>query len=230
MALGTRNIPAVVDTQNRVGQFPMACLAGALGDAVVKRLDLNVFRVPPGRESERVQKAIGRFVRIFPDEVVGSVTVIACSDGSVAALRPRRVNVLHDVTIGASRRTVRQVRVSLGVDKRVQTQSQKNPNETADKHRSSLRSHRTRYSAELAIIKYCFSLERVLRRFQQVIPLVLLTGERVEEHGRACFSGRLAILRTARVFELTPLDDSRLTIRGGRLIPGIFAGRVAASS
>ena len=64
---------------NRLGNGLMTAPASSFGHLAVKSGDLNRIRVSTGREIERMEKSVGRLDRVFSNDIVGCVTIIAGS-------------------------------------------------------------------------------------------------------------------------------------------------------
>ena len=64
----------------------MAAAAGVLGYSQIQACDLNVVGIPAAREIEGVQKAIQRFDRVLPNEIVRGVAVVAAGSRPMARL------------------------------------------------------------------------------------------------------------------------------------------------
>jgi len=114
----------------------MASPAGILDHFVVELRDLDGVGVVPGREIERVPEPIVGLDRVLSDDVVRRVAVIADRDHMMARLQPRFILRLHHMTIRAGFRIVGEVGVSLGVEKGVCAQADKQPREHTDENRS----------------------------------------------------------------------------------------------
>lgn len=70
-----------------------------------------------------MEETIGGFDRVFSDQVMRSVAIVALGNRTVAAVDPSGVVVLHYMTIGARFRIVGQVGVAPGVHECVQAES-----------------------------------------------------------------------------------------------------------
>jgi hypothetical protein len=90
--------------------------AGVLGHVVVELGDFNSVGIVAAGEVERVPESVISLDRVFSDEVVRRVAVIAGSDRVVARFLPGIVLRLHDMAVSTRGRIVRQVGISLGVD------------------------------------------------------------------------------------------------------------------
>ncbi len=102
----------------------MAATTCILRYLMIKLRDLDCVGVSSGREVERVPESVVRLYRIFPDDVVRGVTVVARSDRVMARLQPCVILSPHHVAIHACSGIVRQIRISLGVHKGIRPQSE----------------------------------------------------------------------------------------------------------
>ena len=100
-------------------------------DAAVARFDANGIWKSAGGESEGMPETVICFHPIFAEKIVGSMTIVAGGNGTVAGLDPGIEMILHDVAIGAGFGIIGEVRATLGVNERERTDS------TGDTHRSS---------------------------------------------------------------------------------------------
>src|SRR5437660_1752627 len=101
------------------GDVFMTATAGVFGNAVIELRDLDRVRIPAGGEIERVPESVIGLYRVFPENVVRSVAVIAGGRRVMARFQPGIVLRAHHVAIGAGRRIVGEVGVSLGINKGV---------------------------------------------------------------------------------------------------------------
>src|SRR5579871_943224 len=97
----------------------VAAPAGILGNCVIEFCDFNRVGKMAGGEIKGMPEAVICFDRVFPDEVVRSVAVVAGRGGVMARFKPGVVLCLHDVAVRAGRGIVGQVRVTLRVEERV---------------------------------------------------------------------------------------------------------------
>jgi hypothetical protein len=90
--------------------------AGILGDAPVAVCDPKRIRISPSREVEGMPETVLRFCRVFADEVVRRVTVVAGS-GPMTASLPGCEVLAHYVAIGARSGIIREIRSAFGIPK-----------------------------------------------------------------------------------------------------------------
>ena len=104
---------------NRVHGFLMTFPAGFFGDFKAVFGNADVVFEPAGRKVIGMPESVARLGHVLADELRRRVTVVA--DGCVAmtGLQPTAVLLVHDVTVRAGRGIVCQVRIPLGVNKRV---------------------------------------------------------------------------------------------------------------
>lgn len=125
---------------DRRGDRFVAAAACVLGDPVIEFRDLDSVGIMPAGEIKRMPEAVVGLDGILSDQVVGSVAVVAGRDRMMAGLHPGVVLRLHDMAIRAGRRIIREIRVSLGVDKCVaakpESHSQQNGGRDADCNRT----------------------------------------------------------------------------------------------
>ena len=106
---------------NRFNNFLMTLSAGPFSYFISVFRDPNVVFKPTRREIVRMPKTVARFGRILSHKVWRRVTVVADGDVAVAGLHPSPILLLHHMTISACLRIVGEVRIALGVDKSVGT-------------------------------------------------------------------------------------------------------------
>src|SRR3569833_1036934 len=97
----------------------MAMPAGAFHDLVIELRDLDVVWIVAACEIEGMPEAVVRFDRVFSNDVVWCVAVVAGRGAVVARLDPSVVLLTHDVAVYARLRIVGEVGVPLRVDERV---------------------------------------------------------------------------------------------------------------
>ena len=100
--------------------------AGILGDLVVELGDFDGVGIVAAGEVERVPESIVSFDRVFSDEVVRRVAVIAGSNRVVARFLPGIVLRLHNMAVSTRGRIARQIGISLGVDEGISAQTDDN--------------------------------------------------------------------------------------------------------
>ena len=93
--------------------------AGFFGDLKAVFGNAYVVFEPTGGEVVRMPESVARLGHVLADELRRRVAIVA--DGCVAmtGLQPTAVLLVHDVTVRAGRGIVRHVRIPLGVNKRV---------------------------------------------------------------------------------------------------------------
>ena len=93
--------------------------AGFFGDLKAVFGNAYVVFEPTGGEVVRMPESVARLGHVLADELRRRVAVVA--DGCVAmtGLQPPAVLIVHDMTVRAGRGIVGQVRIPLGVNKRV---------------------------------------------------------------------------------------------------------------
>jgi hypothetical protein len=106
---------------DRCGDGFVAMAARTFHDLVIKFSDLDGVWIFAGGEIEGVPESVIRLDRVFSDDVMRSVTVVAGCGVVMARLDPSIVLLAHDVTVDAGGGIVRQVRVSFGIDERIST-------------------------------------------------------------------------------------------------------------
>jgi hypothetical protein len=121
----------------------VAATTGVLRYLVIKLCDLDCVGVSSGREVERMPESVICLYRIFPDDVVRGVAVVAGSDRVMARLQPCVVLSPHYMTIHACSGIVRQIRISLGIHKGVRPQSECQANEHSRHNQGCLALHET---------------------------------------------------------------------------------------
>src|SRR5262249_2336614 len=115
----------------RLSDSGMAMAAGAFHDFAVEAGDLNCVRVFTGSEVKRVEETVARFDRIFAQEIMRCMAVIARRRPAMTGLDPARVLLVHGVTVGARGGIVQEIGIAFGVNKCVAT----NADEHADQDR-----------------------------------------------------------------------------------------------
>src|SRR5262245_14817608 len=95
----------------------MACLTSFLSHPPVVALNLDVVWISPGSKCKGMKEAVCRFDRVLTSDVMWRVAIVACCDGAVAAVDPRRVVVLHHVAVGAGLWIIGQIRISFCIGK-----------------------------------------------------------------------------------------------------------------
>src|SRR5262245_40208711 len=120
MTTGARHILRSVRT-DCLNNFLVTVAAGVLSDAPVARLDFYRSGIVACRERERMPEAVVRFYRVFSNDVVRRMAIIAGGDGAVAGFDPCVVMILHHMAVCARSRIVSEVRISFGVDESVAT-------------------------------------------------------------------------------------------------------------
>jgi hypothetical protein len=127
----------------------VAAPASILGDVVIEAGDFDSVGIPASGEVKGMPESIVGFDRVFPDDVMRRVAVVAGGDGVVARLHPRVVFRPHHVAISAGCRIVGEVGVSLCIDECIcaQTDDQTKQNrERNAQHYGSL--HQTPFVSE----------------------------------------------------------------------------------
>src|ERR1043166_2963057 len=109
--------------------------ARALGHVAVARGDLDRLGKAAGGEVERVPEPVEGFRPVLAGEARRRVAVVARGDRAVAARDPAVVLLAHDVAVHARARVVGQVRGALGVDERVATDAEREPDGHGDDER-----------------------------------------------------------------------------------------------
>ena len=112
----------------------MAVAACVLGDLEVQLPDLDGLMKALGRERQRVVETVEALDGVLPDEVVGSVAVVADSHGMVARLAPCVVVALHDVAVGARLGPVGKVGSTFGVNEGVAANTGGNSDRNGEEH------------------------------------------------------------------------------------------------
>jgi hypothetical protein len=93
--------------------------ACAFHDLMIKFGDLDGVWIFAAGEVEGVPEPVVSFDRVFSNDVMRSVAVVAGCGVVMARLDPSIVLLAHDVTIDAGGGIIRKVRVALGIDERV---------------------------------------------------------------------------------------------------------------
>ena len=114
LRLAVRNIPV-----DRRGDLFMTAPARAFRNAVIELRDFDGVGIPASGEVKGVPEAVVGLHRVLAEEIMRRVAIVACCDRMVARLHPGVVLALHDMTIRARGRIIRQVGISLGIKKRV---------------------------------------------------------------------------------------------------------------
>jgi hypothetical protein len=104
---------------NSVYDFLMTFPAGFFGDFEPVFGNAYVVFEPTGGEVVRMPESVARLGHILADELRGRVTIVADGGVAMTGLQPRAVLIIHHVAVRARCGIVRQVRISLGVNKRV---------------------------------------------------------------------------------------------------------------
>src|SRR5271169_4715909 len=86
---------------NRGSNVFVTATAGVLGDFVIEPGDLDRVGIAAGGEVEGMPESVVGLHRIFADDVMRSVAVVAGRDRMMTRLHPRVVLCLHDVAVGA---------------------------------------------------------------------------------------------------------------------------------
>ena len=95
----------------------MAPAAGVLHHLVIELGDLDRVGISAASEIKRMPETVVRLHSIFPHNVVWSVAIVACRHRVMARFHPGVVLRLHHVTVCAGSGIVRQVGISLGINK-----------------------------------------------------------------------------------------------------------------
>ena len=104
---------------NGSGDAFVTMATGALHHLMIELSDLDGVWIFAGCEVERMPKPVVCLHRIFPNDVMRSVAVVAGGGVVVAGLYPSVVLLPHHVAVDARRRVVSQIAVTLGIDERV---------------------------------------------------------------------------------------------------------------
>ena len=107
---------------NRRGDRFMTAAAGIFCDLMIELRDLDGVRIASAGEVKGMPESVVRFDRVFSNDVVWRVTVVAGCDRVMARLHPCVVLRLHDVAIGAGGGIVGEIRISLGINECVSSQ------------------------------------------------------------------------------------------------------------
>lgn len=102
---------------NGLGNRQVAVAARCFHHLVAQSGDLNRVRIFSGGEVKRMKETVSRLHRVFADQVVRRVTVIARRRGMMAGLEPSVVLVVHHMAVGACAGIVEEVGVALGINK-----------------------------------------------------------------------------------------------------------------
>jgi hypothetical protein len=124
-----------------LGDGLVAMAARGLHHFAIKPGDFNGVRITSGGEIEGMKEAIVGFDRVFADDVVRRVTVIAGGGGVMAGLDPSVILRVHDVAIGAGAGIAGKIGVTLGVDKRVSADSDSQTYKNGQDYFETYRSH-----------------------------------------------------------------------------------------
>jgi len=98
----------------------VAMAASRFGYLVVEVGDPDDVRVVPCSEIERMEESVRSLNRIFADDIVRRVAIVAGRHRMMARLDPCVILRLHDVAICASLRVICEVGVALGVNECIQ--------------------------------------------------------------------------------------------------------------
>ena len=101
----------------------MAPATRILNDLMIEPGDLDRVGISAAREIKGVPESVVRLHRILPDNVMGSVAIVAGRHRVMARFHPGVVLRLHYVAVRAGGGIIRQVGVSLGVEERVSTKA-----------------------------------------------------------------------------------------------------------
>src|SRR5687767_6258531 len=107
----------------------VAMATRAFGDVVVARRDAQRIGIASGREIEGVPEPVRRLRRVFADERMWRVTVVADGNLTVTGLHPRREVLLHDVAVGARRGIVGEIRRAPRIPERERAQAENDADE-----------------------------------------------------------------------------------------------------
>ena len=107
-----------IAVDRRCDRFVTAA-AGIFCDLVIELGDLDGVGISAAGEIEGMPESVVRLHRVFPDDVVRGVTVVAGGNRMMAALHPGVILRLHHVTVGACRWIVGEIRISFGINERV---------------------------------------------------------------------------------------------------------------
>lgn len=95
----------------------MTMTTGFFRNFLAVRFDLNGFRITPKGKIERMFHSIRCLCPIFPQKMGWGMAIIANGYGVMAGFDPAGMLFLHDMTIGASIRVVREIGISFGIKK-----------------------------------------------------------------------------------------------------------------
>ena len=87
----------------------MTGATGAFGDVPVVCLDLNGFMEPPGGKAKGMPETVGGFGDVLGHETCWGMAIIANGNRPVTRPDPAVILVVHNVTIGARSRIIREV-------------------------------------------------------------------------------------------------------------------------
>lgn len=127
-------------TFDRLNDVRMAMAAGGFSDLAVALGDLDRIGILAGREIKRMPEPVLCLGRVFADQIVWRVTIVACGNTAMAALDPAIVLFLHHMAIRAGLRIVGEIRRALRVDESVCSDAQGQSHSYAERYTGQCRS------------------------------------------------------------------------------------------
>ena len=112
----------------------MTAAAGVLGDLVIELRDFDGVGIVTAGEVERVPESVIGLYGVLPDDVVGSMAVVAGGDGMMTGFHPGVILRLHYVAVGAGRGTICEVGISFGVNKGIGAQTNRDAKEQSGRN------------------------------------------------------------------------------------------------
>jgi len=101
---------------DRGGDVFMTSAACVLDDSMIEFRDLDGVRIPAGREVKGMPEAVVGFHRILPENIVGSVAIVAGGRRAMAGFQPGIILGAHHMTIRAGSRVIGEIGITLGVN------------------------------------------------------------------------------------------------------------------
>lgn len=105
--------------RNRLDHCLVACAARIFSDSSIAFVHLDRFVKTAEREIVRMPEPVRSLCIVFSDRIVRSVTVVAGRNIPMTGFDPAIVLFVHDVTICAGGGIVAEVRITFGIDERI---------------------------------------------------------------------------------------------------------------
>ena len=98
------------------GDVLMTATARVFRNFVIEAGDLNRVGISAAGEIKGVPETVIGFYRVFADDIVRRVAIVAGGDGVMAGLQPGIVLRPHHMAVGAGLGIVREIGITLGID------------------------------------------------------------------------------------------------------------------